>query len=215
MKVKSIDYLSFFSFLVGPLIIILVHTIFKQEKTVITSNLLRSLILFNQECVCFVPIIAWPWKLPAVCIHFHGCVYPMIWFSHSLGMFLILTASKAHQYAAATERAWGYEWWARSPHVPFLPPYASPGSITGSNALGSAETQRAAVSPHDAASATETGQYQHTPVSLDWNRCTDVISILYSIFLLIRFYMWFCFLFNTFVPVNVGNKLKLNANVIV
>lgn len=51
-----------------------------------------------------------------------------------------LTASKAHQYAAATKRAWGHQWWARSPHVPFLPPYASPRSTTGQNAYGSAET---------------------------------------------------------------------------
>jgi len=53
---------------------------------------------------------------------------------------MVLTASEAHQYAAATERARGHEWWAGPPHVPLLPPYASPGSTADSNAHGSAET---------------------------------------------------------------------------
>lgn len=54
--------------------------------------------------------------------------------------FCFPPAPKTHQHAADTTRAWGYEWGAGPPIVPFLTPYASTWPIAGSNAHQSAET---------------------------------------------------------------------------
>lgn len=74
-------------------------------------------------------------------------------------------ATPTHQYAAVTKRAWGDERWAGLPYVPITPPHAALRAPPGAHASGSAPTERTAVPAHDAASATETGQYQHRDAS--------------------------------------------------
>lgn len=82
--------------------------------------------------------------------------FTLLCVSFTINLLGFCAASTAHQYAAASSRAWGYERWAWSPHVLLLPPHA-PARTPGPYAYGSAQAQRTTISLHD--SAPETGRF--------------------------------------------------------
>lgn len=125
----------------------------------------------------------------------------------SSDFFCTLTASPAHQYAAATQRAWRDERRSRLLHVPFATPHAALGASRtpgapwppGANAPGAASNERTAVPVHDAASAAEAGEWHQsvncfwlcTLLMFHWDPCVVAVGVCICTF---------CNAFNPLIP---------------